>query len=131
MKKYLILIAFLLPVIFFAGCNREDNTIYTKADKDPQFPGGMDKFYKFLSDNIQYPVEERENNVQGRVIIAFVVEKDGSLGNFEILRGVSRHINNESIRVLKVSPKWKPAIINNKPVRMQYTIPIAFTLQDE
>lgn len=132
MKKIAIILFLLAPVIFFTKCKpAEDNTIYTQVDQEPEYPGGIDQFYNFLSDNIEYPLEERENNVQGKVFISFVVEKDGSLGTFEILRGVSRHINNESIRVLKLSPKWKPAIKNKKPVRMQYTVPISFTLQEE
>jgi protein TonB len=92
----------------------------------PQFPGGLPKFYKFLSDNLKYPAAARAKNIKGNVFASFVIEKDGSLGDIKILRGLGSGTEEEAERVLKSSPKWKPGSLNGKPVRTQYNIPIKF-----
>lgn len=92
----------------------------------PQFPGGLSKFYQFLSDNLKYPAAARAKNIKGNVFASFVIEKDGSLSNIKILRGLGYGTNEEAERVLKASPKWKPGSLNGKPVRAQYNIPIKF-----
>lgn len=92
----------------------------------PQFPGGLPKFYKFLSDNLKYPAAARAKNIKGNVFASFVIEKDGSLGDIKILRGLGSGTDEEAERVLKSSPKWKPGSLNGKPVRTQYNIPIKF-----
>jgi TonB family protein len=96
----------------------------------PAFAGGLDAFYNFLSKNIRYPGESRKKGIQGRVLISFIVEKDGELTNFKIARGVENNIDQEALRVLKESPKWVPGYQNGKPVRVAYTVPISFTLED-
>ncbi|MEZ2338506.1 TonB family protein [Mucilaginibacter sp. RCC_168] len=109
---------------------RKKGTVYTSVEKVPEFPGGLDAFGQFLGKTIKYPKADRENGTQGRVIVTFVVEKNGSLSGLKVLRGVSRTIDAEAVRVLKLSPKWKPGIENHKKVRVQYTVPISFTLND-
>lgn len=111
----------------------EDNSneIFTSVEQSAEFPGGMDKFTNYLSKNMRYPAVARENNVQGRVIVTFVVEKDGSLTDIKVLRGIGSGCDEEAMRVIKNSPKWKPGIQNGRPVRQQYTVPIQFTLQDQ
>ncbi len=107
-----------------------DNKVFTAVEQIPQFPGGIDAFYQFLGDNIRYPAESKKVASQGRVIISFVVEKDGSLTNVRTVHGVDSSIDREAVRVIKLSPKWSPAIQNGKLVRVAYSVPIAFTLDD-
>ncbi|WP_183567565.1 M56 family metallopeptidase [Mucilaginibacter sp. SP1R1] len=104
--------------------------VFTSVERVPEFPGGLKAFGKFLSDNIKYPKADREKGVQGRVIVAFIVEKDGSLSDLKILRGISKGLDNESLRVLRLSPNWQFGIQNGKAVRVQYSVPIQFTLNN-
>jgi TonB family protein len=90
----------------------------------------MNAFAEFLASNIQYPAESRKHASQGRVIISFVVEKDGSLTDIHTVRGVDSSINAEAVRVIKLSPKWSPGIQNGHQARVAYSVPIAFTLND-
>jgi len=107
------------------------NKVYEAVEQEPSFPGGPDAFNKFLTKTIQYPAVDRENNVTGKVYVTFVVEKDGSLTDIKALRGPSETEKDEAIRGLKKSPKWKPGIQNGRPVRVQYTIPVNFTLSSD
>ena len=109
----------------------DPNQIFTSVEQVPEFAGGLEKFGAYLSKNIRYPAVARENNVQGRVICTFVVERDGSLTDIKVVRGIGSGCDEEAIRVLKNSPKWKPGIQNGRPVRVQYSVPISFTLASE
>ena len=100
-------------------------------DVAPSFPGGDAEFGKYLSRNMRYPAIARENNVQGRVVLTFTVEKDGTIANIKVLRSLGSGCDDESIRVISLSPKWKPGLSNGKPVRVQYSMPINFSLQYE
>lgn len=108
----------------------KDSKIFTAVEHIPEFPGGVNAFYQFLGDNIRYPAESRKAASQGRVLISFVVEKDGSLTNIHTVHGVDSSIDREAVRVIRLSPKWSPAIQNGLPVRVAYSVPIAFTLAD-
>ncbi|WP_214073314.1 M56 family metallopeptidase [Mucilaginibacter sp. dw_454] len=106
--------------------------IYNVVAKQPQFPGGIENFGKFLSNYIRFPKEDRENGVSGRVIATFVVEKDGSLSDIRVVRGPSERMGAEAVRVLSMSPKWIPGKLDNgQSVRVSYTVPINFTLSEE
>ncbi len=109
----------------------DDETIYvfTSLEKQPDFPGGMDKFYKYLSKAIIYPSMAVENGVQGKVFLQFVVEKNGSLTDIEVQRGPGSGLNEEAIRVLKASPRWNPGIQNGVHMRVRYNIAVNFNLQ--
>jgi protein TonB len=109
----------------------DPNQIFTSVEQVPEFAGGLEKFGAYLGKNIRYPAVARENNVQGRVICTFVVERDGSLTDIKVVRGIGSGCDEEAIRVLKNSPKWKPGIQNGRPVRVQYSVPISFTLASE
>ena len=104
--------------------------IFTSVEHTPSFPGGIQAFGEYLGKNIRYPAESRKRGVQGKVIISFVVEKDGSLTGTYIARGVDEYINKEALRVLNLSPKWTPGTQNGKLVRVAYAVPIAFTLEN-
>ncbi len=97
----------------------------------PSFVGGEEGFSKFLASHIRYPKVAKENNTQGRVIVSFIVEKDGSLTNIKILRDIGGGAGPEAVRVLSESPAWNPGIQNGKKVRVSYTMPVNFTLAAE
>jgi periplasmic protein TonB len=106
----------------------DTNEIYTSVEVLPTFNGD---YGKFLGKNLRYPPIARENNIQGRVIVNFVVEKDGSLTDIKVVRGIGGGCDEEAIRVIKSSPKWNPGVQNGRNVRVNYTIPIFFQLQQE
>jgi len=112
---------------------REVNTnpIFTSVEQVPQFPGGMEGFSMFLGKNTRYPANMRENGVQGRVIISFVVETDGSLSDVHVTRGVADELDREALRVISSSPRWKPGVQNGRLVRVAYSVPINFALSTD
>jgi protein TonB len=114
-----------------AVVEEDPNQIFTSVEQVPEFPGGVQKFYDYLGKSIHYPAIDRENNTSGRVMVQFVVERDGSLTDVKAVRGPSETLQEEAVRVLKKSPKWKPGIQNGRPVRVQYTVPVIFQLQEQ
>ncbi len=107
----------------------EDQVVFQVVEKMPAFPGGDAALFKFLGDNVKYPVIAQENGVQGRVICQFVVNKDGSIVDVEVVRSVDPSLDKEAIRVIKSMPKWSPGQQRGKPVRVKYTLPVNFKLQ--
>ena len=103
--------------------------IYVVVEKQPEFPGGNAAMMKFLGDNIKYPVAAQENGIQGRVITNFVVEKDGSLSDVKIVRGADPLLDAEAVRVIQSMPKWKPGTQKGQIVRVRFTLPVVFRLQ--
>ena len=103
-----------------------DQKIFSAVEKEPQFPGGIEKFYQYLVKNERYPDRARENNIRGKVFLSFVVEKDGSLTEIKVNKPLSPETDAEAIRLLNNSPKWKPGMQNGRPVRVAYTMPITF-----
>ena len=95
----------------------------------PAFPGGMQALMAFLIENIQYPADAQKQKVDGRVLVNFVVEKDGSITEVKVLKPGFPSLDAEAIRVVKAMPKWKPGYQNGQPVRVQYTVPINFSLK--
>ncbi|MDB5126925.1 energy transducer TonB [Mucilaginibacter sp.] len=95
----------------------------------PEFKGGVEAFGSYLGNNIKYPENERRRNIEGRVIITFVIEKDGSLSSLKVLRSVSPGLDDEALRVLKRSPKWVPGTMMGKPMRVNYSVPVNFALR--
>mgnify|MGYP001025289422 CR=1 FL=1 len=108
--------------------NTDDIYDFVSIEKQPEFPGGIAKFYRYVGSNIKYPKIAQDNNVQGKVFLSFVVEKDGSLSDVQITRGLGSGTDEEAIRVLKESPKWNPGIKNGFAVRVKYNINVNFTL---
>jgi len=95
----------------------------------PSFPGGDAALFKFLNDNIKYPVIAQENGIQGRVICQFVVNRDGSIVDVEVVRSVDPSLDKEAVRVIKAMPRWAPGKQRGKAVRVKYTLPVNFRLQ--
>ncbi|HHW81616.1 MAG TPA: energy transducer TonB, partial [Bacteroidales bacterium] len=102
--------------------------IFVVVEQQPEFPGGMSALMKFLGDNIKYPVIAQENGIQGRVITTFVVERDGSITDINVVRGQDPSLDKEAVRVIKTMPRWKPGQQRGKPVRVRFTLPVQFRL---
>lgn len=107
----------------------EDEPIFNVVEKEPEFKGGMDEFYRFLSENLRYPDEMMKHNIQGKVFISLTVERDGSLTDIKSEKDIGFGSADEAIRVLKLSPKWEPGYQNGHTVRVRYTLPILFNLK--
>lgn len=103
--------------------------IHEHVETMPEFPGGMTALMKYLGSNIKYPTISQEMGSAGRVIVQFVVNKDGSIANPTVVRGVDAYLDKEAIRVISSMPKWTPGVQNGKKVRVKYTVPVVFRLQ--
>ena len=123
----------LKPIIYSPRSTDDNgNTIYEVVEQMPEFPdGGQSGLMDYLKKNIQYPEAAKKAGVQGRVILQFVVDKDGSIDNVSVLRGVNPDLDKEAIRVVSNMPNWKPGMQKGKPVSVKYTVPIAFSLPSE
>ena len=107
----------------------EEDVIHVTAEIMPEFPGGMAALMKYLGANIKYPTISQEMGSMGRVIVQFVVDKDGTITNPTVARGVDAYLDKEAIRVISSMPKWNPGVQNGKKVRVKYTVPVVFRLQ--
>jgi len=107
----------------------EEEQIFQVVEEMPSFPGGDAECMRFLSKNIKYPTIAQENGIQGRVILQFVVNKDGSIVDVTVARSVDPYLDKEAVRVVQMMPKWKPGKQRGKPVRVKYTLPVMFRLQ--
>ena len=103
--------------------------VFNVVEDMPQFPGGATKLFEYLAQNVNYPTEAEKANIQGRVIATFVVEKDGSISNAEVVKSVAPSLDAEALRVINAMPNWIPGKQNGKEVRVKYTVPISFHLQ--
>lgn len=108
----------------------KEEEIFVAVEQPAEFPGGTAAMMKWLSQNISYPEAAQMNDIQGRVMVKFVVEKDGSIGKVEILKGVDRDLDREAIRVVKKMPKWQPGKNNGVPVRSYFNLPVMFKIQN-
>ena len=123
--------AFVLLEGLSSSSDKPDNdTILSVCEEMPEFPGGAEKFMEYLSSNIKYPEEAKEKGISGRVFIQFVVEKDGSVSNVKVMKGIGGGCDEEAVRVVKAMPKWKPGKQKGKPVRVNYILPVSFKLDE-
>ena len=104
------------------------NPVFQVVEVMPEFPGGMAECLKFLGKNIKYPVQSQQAGVQGKVIVQFVVEKDGSVSNPKVVRSIDPDLDGEAVRVISIMPKWKPGMQKGQAVRVKYTVPVTFRL---
>ena len=107
----------------------EQNKVFAVVAQPPQFPGGMGALNQWLGSNIKYPAMAAENGIEGRVIVQFVVERDGSVSGVHVVRGVDPSLDKEATRVVAQMPKWIPGKQNGSAVRVKYTVPVTFRLQ--
>ncbi len=100
------------------------NKIFTSVEQVPQYPGGINAFLKFINDNNK--LKGKDTDGRGRVIVSFVVERDGSITDIKVARSIGPEFDAEALRLMKLMPKWKPGIQNGSPVRVQYSVPVSF-----
>ncbi len=105
--------------------------VHEIVKKMPLYPGGFQEMFKYLQNNINYPPQATIAHIEGRVIVAFIIEKDGSLSDVRIAKSVHPLLDAEAIRVVSSMPKWNPGLENGDPVRVKYTIPITFRLKEK
>ena len=123
-------------IVFLTGCAAEKEPLITSPlsyDKlteptMPKYPGGPEKMFEFIADNLRWP-EDDGSCIQGRVIISFIVEKDGSLSDIKVAKSLDPLFDEEAVRVVKSMPKWEPGMYNGHPARVNYSIPIRFRLR--
>lgn len=106
-----------------------ENKVFDVVEQMPSFPGGPSALMKYLSENVKYPVVAQENGVQGRVVVSFVVEKDGHITDVKVVRSVDPSLDKEAARVVKSMPNWIPGKQNGSAVRVKYNVPVSFKLQ--
>ena len=140
-------VRFTLPVVFrLEGKDAKDSSsasassapvkasasdeVFVVVESQPEFPGGNVALMKWLSDNIKYPMVAQENGIQGRIIVNFIVEKDGSLSDVQVVRSIDPALDKEAVRVVETMPKWKPGVQRGERVRVRYTLPVVFKLQN-
>ena len=109
----------------------KEEEIFVAVEQPAEFPGGQAALMKWLSNNIRYPEAAQQNDIQGRVVVKFVVEKDGSVGHAEIARGVDKDLDREALRVVNKMPKWQPGKNNGVAVRSYFNLPVTFKLQNQ
>lgn len=109
--------------------NEEENKVFDVVEEQPSFPGGQGALMAWLNDNIKYPVVAAENGIQGKVIVQFVVGKNGSISNVKVLRSVDPSLDKEAVRVVSNMPNWTPGKQNGASVNVRFTLPVTFRLQ--
>lgn len=106
---------------------KETTAVVNDIERHPEFPGGILEFYKFIGKNFKSPADK----IEGKILVEFMIEKDGSLSEFQVVKDLGFGLGDEAIRVLKLSPKWNPGIQNGQPVRVLYTLPITIQSSKE
>ena len=117
------------PVYDKEALNLQDS-IHRVTEVMPQYPGGPNEMMKYIQENIKYPQSAKDNKIEGRVFVSFVVEKDGSITNAAVLRGIDKECDAEALRVVSSMPKWTPGQHKGEVVRTQFTIPIYYKLNN-
>lgn len=106
-----------------------EEKVYEVVEEMPSFPGGQGAMFEFIANNIQYPIVAEENGVQGRVLVSFVIKKDGSLSNVRVVKSVDPALDKEAVRLIKSMPKWIPGKEKGQFVNVKFTVPVTFRLQ--
>lgn len=110
------------------GYDIPESDVVMFADVMPEFPGGTNAMFDFIRKNVKYPESAKEKGIEGRVYVNFVIDKDGSISDIKVLRGLCKEIDEEAVRVVKAMPKWNPGMQDGEPVRVQYTLPFYFKI---
>ena len=105
-----------------------ENEVYEIVEQMPEFPNGQETLMQYIAEQVKYPAEAKKAGAQGRVFVGFIVEPDGSLSDFKVLRGIGFGCDEEALRVVKSMPKWQPGMQRGKAVRVKYLVPVNFKL---
>jgi TonB family protein len=137
MKSYLLFCLFFSPIVIFSQVKESENKVEIVPkleselpDIEAEFPGGIEAMMNFINENVRYPQSSIEMGEQGRVFISFVVDTVGVISNIKVEKGISDSLNAEAIRVIQTMPKWKPAILADKPIKQMVRLPINFSLSN-
>ena len=125
-KLFLIMLLAFVSVNAYSQSDDADNYVYNMVDQSAKFQDGYNSIIKFVQENIKFPAEAKENNVHGKLMLSVVVEKDGSLSDIKIKKGLGYGLDEEIVRIIKMMPKWQPAQHKGKTVRQSQTIVIPF-----
>ena len=106
----------------------DPNKVFLVVEQPPEFEGGLEAMYKFISKNMKYPASARRMNIEGSVFVGFVVDADGKIADASIIKGISADCDKEALRVVQMMPKWRPGKQSGRPVRVKYVLPIKFKL---
>ena len=132
-SKIILLLATLFffcgTTVFAQKANEDTSQVYKVVEQMPSFTGGENALMQFLANNVKYPTVAAENGVQGRVLVNFIVERDGSLSNVKIERSVDPALDKEAVRVVKAMPKWQPGKQKGSTIRVKFKVPITFRMQ--
>ena len=153
MKKELLFAALASVSLLLAGCNANPqqtetaapdasdtatetaapaptptDSVYEVAEVMPEFPGGTQALFKFISENLEYPQHAIDGQIEGRVVVQFVVDKTGKVGNIQVVRSIDKLLDQAAIDVVRALPAWKPGMQNGQPVHVRYTLPVSFKL---
>ena len=153
MKKELLFAALASVSLLLAGCNANPqqtetaapdasdtatetaapaptptDSVYEVAEVMPEFPGGTQALFKFISENLEYPQHAIDGQIEGRVVVQFVVENTGKVGNIQVVRSIDKLLDQAAIDVVRALPAWKPGMQNGQPVNVRYTLPVSFKL---
>ena len=153
MKKELLFAALASVSLLLAGCNANPqqtetaapdasdtatetaapaptptDSVYEVAEVMPEFPGGTQALFKFISENLEYPQHAIDGQIEGRVVVQFVVDKTGKVGNIQVVRSIDKLLDQAAIDVVRAPPAWKPGMQNGQPVNVRYTLPGSFKL---
>ena len=151
MKKELLFAALASVSLLLAGCNANPqqtetaapdasdtatetaapaptpaDSVYEVAEVMPEFPGGTQALFKFISENLEYPQHAIDGQIEGRVVVQFVVDKTGKVGNIQVVRSIDKLLDQAAIDVVRALPAWKPGMQNGQPVNVRYTLPVSF-----
>lgn len=127
MKKLIFVLSFLWVATLTSNAQEQDK-VFVDYEENAQFPGGEQECFKFLAANVKYPAECIEKGIQGRVIVSFTIETDGTIDEIKTMRSPDQLLTKEAERVVALMPKWKPFMQNGKPVRSRFTLPVMFRL---
>ena len=136
--KPLSLFALLVMVFAFSlNVNAQEkktensDVVFTVVENEAEFPGGIEAMNRFMAENIKYPTLAKQKNIEGKVIISFIVEKNGTLSDIRTIKDIGEGCGDEGVRIVKLMPKWKPAKQKGQPVRQQFLLPISFVLTNK
>ncbi|MDW3208858.1 MAG: energy transducer TonB [Reichenbachiella sp.] len=124
----LVALAFILSLSFTQAYAQEEDKIYSLADEQPTYPGGMSAFFKYIQSEMQYPDAAKTAGVEGHVFVEYVIEKDGSVSGAKILKSLNGDCDKEALRLISNSVKWTPGKIDGKEVRVKMALPLNFRL---